>query len=71
MKKYSVNVHYDVCVSTYVEAECEDDVLVMAENMAEYALNVDVDGDDCELVYAECVAKCIEDEEDIDEDNEI
>ena len=69
MKKYFVNVHYDVCVSVIVEADCDDAALDMAENMTDYALNIDVDDDlDFHVDFAE---SCIVNEEDIDEGNEM
>lgn len=69
MKKYLVNVHYDVCVSVIVEADCDDAALDLAENMAENSLNVDVD-DDLDF-YVDFADSCIVEDEDIDEDNEI
>ena len=35
MKKYLINVHYDLCMSIYVDANDEDDAMNKAEDIAD------------------------------------
>ena len=35
MKKYLINVHYDLCMSIYVDANYEDEAMNKAEDIAD------------------------------------
>ena len=39
MKKYLINVHYDLCMSIYVDANDEDEAMNKAEDIAELFVN--------------------------------
>lgn len=67
MKKYSVNVHYDVVVPVDVIAETESEALSKAEEIAE---DIDIGESENWTTYGiEVVdsSSCITDEEKIDE----
>lgn len=62
-KLYTVNVHYDYCVTVDVIADedaDEDDILEMAEDMAELDENKD------NLEFCEFIDACIADVKDVE-----
>ena len=58
-KVYTVNVHYDYCVTVDVIAD-EDDILELAEDMAELDENKD------NLEFCEFIDACIADVKDVE-----
>ena len=43
MKKYLINVHYDLCMSIYVDANDEDEAMNKAEDIADFSNSCLVD----------------------------
>ena len=58
MKKFTVNVHYDVCLTVEVEAENEQEALELAEKEAAMC---SLNDSTCESI----IGKCITDVEEI------
>lgn len=68
MKKYLINVHYDLCMSIYVDANDEDDAMNKAEDIADLfvdtiEINDDKRIDESTLYFSN---SCLVDEEEID-----
>lgn len=68
MKKYLINVHYDLCMSIYVDANDEDDAMNKAEDIADsfvdkIEINDDKRIDESTLYFSN---SCLVDEEEID-----
>ena len=68
MKKYLINVHYDLCMSIYVDANDEDDARNKAEDIADsfvdkIEINDDKRIDESTLYFSN---SCLVDEEEID-----
>ena len=68
MKKYLINVHYDLCMSIYVDANDEDEAMNKAEDIADLfvdkiEINDDKRIDESTLYFSN---SCIVDEEEID-----
>lgn len=65
MKKYFVNVHYDVCVCTYVNAEYEDDAHDMAVCSTMEDFKLIENGGKCKLINVNLSHSCTIKEEEI------
>ena len=68
MKKYLINVHYDLCMSIYVDANDEDEAMNKAEDIAELFVNkIEINDDkridESTLYFSN---SCLVDEEEID-----
>ena len=68
MKKYLINVHYDLCMSIYVDANDEDEAMNKAEDIAnlfvdKIEINDDKRIDESTLYFSN---SCLVDEEEID-----
>ena len=68
MKKYLINVHYDLCMSIYVVANDEDEAMNKAEDIADLfvdtiEINDDKRIDESTLYFSN---SCLVDEEEID-----
>ena len=68
MKKYLINVHYDLCMSIYVDANDEDEAKNKAEDIADLfvdkiEINDDKRIDESTLYFSN---SCLVDEEEID-----
>ena len=68
MKKYLINVHYDLCMSIYVDANDEDEAMNKAEDIADLfvdkiEINEDKRIDESTLYFSN---SCLVDEEEID-----
>ena len=68
MKKYLINVHYDLCMSIYVDANDEDEAMNKAEDIADLfvdtiEINDDKRIDESTLYFSN---SCLVDEEEID-----
>lgn len=68
MKKYLINVHYDLCMSIYVDANDEDEAMNKAEDIADsfvdkIEINDDKRIDESTLYFSN---SCLVDEEEID-----
>ena len=68
MKKYLINVHYDLCMSIYVDANDEDEAMNKAEDIADsfvdkIEINDDKRIDESTLYFSNF---CLVDEEEID-----
>ena len=68
MKKYLINVHYDLCMSIYVDANDEDEAMNKAEDIADLfvdkiEINDDKRIDESTLYHSNT---CLIDSEEID-----
>ena len=68
MKKYLINVHYDLCMSIYVDANDEDEAMNKAEDIADsfvdkIEINDDKRIDESTLYFSN---SCLVDEKEID-----
>ena len=68
MKKYLINVHYDLCMSIYVDANDEDEAMNKAEDIADsfvdkIEINDDKRIDESTLYFSN---SCLVDEDEID-----
>lgn len=68
MKEYLINVHYDLCMSIYVDANDEDEAMNKAEDIADLfvdkiEINDDKRIDESTLYFSN---SCLVDEEEID-----
>ena len=68
MKKYLINVHYDLCMSIYVDANDEEEAMNKAEDIADLfvdkiEINDDKRIDESTLYFSN---SCLVDEEEID-----
>ena len=68
MKKYLINVHYDLCMSIYVDANDEDEAMNKAEDIADsfvdkIEINDDKRIDESTWYFSN---SCLVDEEEID-----
>lgn len=68
MKKYLINVHYDLCMSIYVDANDEDEAMNKAEDIADLfvdkiEINDDKRIDESTLYFSN---SCLVEEEEID-----